>query len=156
LNVPQALSVAAEESQRPLADELRRIVDELAVGVSLEDALVSFAARCPVPGADLFAVALTAASRNGADLPPVLDCIVEAARDRQRIAREMRAATAQGRMTAMVVGALPAVFLLVMGAGAGAEVRLLFREPLGWAFLGTGVALESAGFAWIKRTVKRP
>lgn len=154
LNVLQALGVACEETPVPLKTELRAVVTEVSLGVPLEEALSSFAVRCPVPGAELFAIALAAAARSGADLPPVLDCIVDAARDRRRLRREMRAATAQGRLTASVVGGLPVLFLLVMGAGAHAEIHLLFREPLGWGLLATGGALEAAGFAWINRMVR--
>ncbi|MCA1831290.1 MAG: type II secretion system F family protein [Actinomycetota bacterium] len=154
LNVQQALGVASDETPRPLNEELAAVTDALSLGVSMESALQSFAQRCPVPGAELFCIALVAASRSGADLPPVLDCIIDAARDRQRLRREMRAATAQGRLTACVVGGLPAVFLLVMGAGAHAEIHFLFGEPLGWALLIAGALLELAGFAWINRVVK--
>jgi tight adherence protein B len=155
MNVPQAVEVAYEESEPPLARELARLLEDLSVGVSMEQSLESFSARCPVPGADLFAIALVSANRSGADLPPVLDGIVEAARERRRLGREMRAATAQGRLTAVVVGGLPAAFLLVMGAGARAEIHFLFGEPLGWGLLGVGAALEAAGFAWINKMVKR-
>ena len=154
LNVPQALVVASEETPAPLDRELYAITEELSIGVSMEAALGSFVERCPVPGADLFGVALVAASRSGADLPPVFDCIIDAARDRQRLRREMRVATAQGRLTAIVVGGLPAVFLLVMGAGAHEEIQFLFGEPIGWVLLGAGALLEIAGFAWINRMVK--
>lgn len=153
MNLRQALALAQGDAAAPLDTELAAVVRENDVGVPLHEALSSFAERCPVPGADLLALTTSVAARTGADLAPILDGIVEAARDRERLRRELRAATAQGRLTAAVVGALPFAFLLVLGAGARGEVHVLLHEPVGWALLGVGGALEAAGFAWIRRMV---
>lgn len=150
-NVQQAIEHAAEEAPPPLDEELRRVVREIGLGVPVEEALSAFARRCPVPGAEVLAIALASAVRSGADVRPVLECILEAARDLRRLRGELRAATAQGRMTALVIGSLPVVFLFVLGTGARRELRFLFQEPLGWALLGAGVGLEAAGFAWMRR-----
>jgi tight adherence protein B len=150
-NVQQALARACDESSSPMREELQRAIDELSVGVPVDDVLGSFARRCSVPGADVLAVALTSAVRSGADVRPVLECIVDAAVDRRRLRRELRAATAQGRMTALVIGSLPAAFLLVMGAGGGSELRFLFHEPAGVVLVAAGACLEALGFAWMRR-----
>lgn len=150
-NITQALIQAADEAEPPMRDELDRMVGEIGLGVPIEAALASFASRCAVSGADLLAVALSSGLRSGADIRPVLECITEAAADRRRLRRELRVSTAQGRMTALVVGGMPFAFLLVMGTGGGREIRFLVREPLGWLVLFVGCALEGAGFAWMRR-----
>jgi tight adherence protein B len=154
LNLGQAVDLAATDAGPPLGAELRRASRETTVGTPLDRALGAFAQRCAVPGADVLAVASAIASRTGADLAPILDGIVAAARDRDRLRREMRAATAQGRLTAMVVAALPFAFLLVLGAGARGETHVLLHEPIGWVLLGVGGGLQAAGFLWIRRTVR--
>jgi len=153
MNLRQAIGLAAGEAARPLDAELAAVIHENDVGVPLDEALTSFCERCPVPGADLMALTTSVAARTGADLAPILDGIVEAARDRERLRRELRAATAQGRLTAAVVGALPFAFLLVLGAGARGEVHVLLHEPIGWALLAAGGTLEAVGFLWIRRMV---
>ncbi len=154
-NVQQALTRAHAEASPPMRDEIGRVLDELRVGVRIEDALAEFARRNRIRGADVLAVALTSAVRSGADVRPVLECIVDAAVDRRRLSRELRAATAQGRMTALVIGVLPVAFLMIMGAGGGGELRFLFHEPAGIALVAAGVLLEAAGFAWMRR-IGRP
>ena len=155
MNLPQALQLVSADAAMPLDAELRRVVGDLRLGRSVAAALGGFAGRCPVPGADLLALATNVAARSGADLAPIMDGIVESARDRDRLHREMRAATAQGRLTATVVAALPIAFLAIMGGAARGEVHFLLHEPAGWCLLGIGGALDAAGFAWIRKMVGR-
>jgi tight adherence protein B len=155
MNLPQAVALVAEDAAAPLDAELGRVVLDVRLGVPVARAVEAFAERCPVPGADLLALATGVASRSGADLAPICDGIVASARDRDRLHRELRAATAQGRLTATVVAALPVAFLAIMGGGARGEVHLLLREPAGWALLAVGGALDAAGFAWIRRMVSK-
>ncbi len=154
LSLVQAIELAAAEATPPLAPELQRLGRVASLGEPMPEALRDFAQRCPAPSVALFGGAAILALRTGADLAPILDGIIASARESERVQRELRAASAQGRLTATVVGGLPVAFLLVLGAGARAEVEFLTREPLGWALLGVGGALEAVGFLWIGHMAK--
>ena len=150
-SLPQAFAAAAEESELPLRDALERTTRDLDNGVSQDEAIGRFATRCAVREAVLVARAMRVARQAGGELARVLDEVAETLRDRERLARELRAATAQARASAVVVAALPIVFLVLMSAGAGDQAHLLFGEPVGWLLLGIGGALEGAGILWIRR-----
>lgn len=154
-SLPQAFAAAAEEAEPPLADALARTTRDLDNGVPIDQAVERFVARCAIPEAVLIGRALRVARHAGGELARVLDEVTETLRDRERLARELRAATAQGRASAMIVAALPVVFLLLMSAGAGDQAHLLFGEPIGWLLLGVGGGLETAGIFWIRRVTRK-
>jgi len=150
-SLPQAFVGAAEEAVPPLREVLARTTRDLEAGVPQDEAVARFARRCAVPDAVLVGRAMRVARQAGAELARVLDEVAETLKDRERMARELRAATAQARASAVVVAALPVVFLLIMSAGAGDQAKLLFGEPIGWLLLGVGGGLEAAGIFWIRR-----
>lgn len=150
-SLPQAFAAAAEESEPPLQDVLARTTRDFDNGVPQDEAIARFATRCAVPEGLLVARAMRVARQAGGELARVLDEVGETLRDRERLARELRAATAQGRASAYVVAALPVVFLLLMSAGAGDQTHVLLGEPIGWLLLAVGGALEGAGILWIRR-----
>lgn len=150
-SLPQAFAAAAEEAEPPLRDVLLRTCRDFDAGVSFDEALDRFAARCAVHEAVLAARAMRIGRQAGGELARVLDEVAETLRDRERLARELHAATAQARVSAIVVAALPVVFLLLMSAGAGDQARLLFGEPIGWLLLAVGGGLETAGIIWIRK-----
>jgi len=150
-SLPQAFDAAAEEAEEPMRDVLARTRRDLEAGVSLDEAITRFASRCAVPEGVLVGRAMRVARQAGGELARVLDEVAETLRERDRLARELRAATAQARASATVVAALPVVFLLFMSAGAGDQAHLLFGEPIGWLLLAVGGGLEGAGILWIRR-----
>jgi len=150
-SLPQAFAAAAEEAEPPLRDVLARTTRDLEAGVQQDEAIRRFATRVAIPEGVLVGRAMRVARHAGGELARVLDEVSDTLREREQMARELRAATAQARASAMVVAALPIVFLLIMSAGAGDQARLLFGEPVGWLLLGVGGALEGAGILWIRR-----
>jgi Flp pilus assembly protein TadB len=75
--------------------------------------------------------------------------------DRDQIARDRRAASAQAKVSAAVVAVMPVAFFLLIGSGARAQFAFLFGDPIGWALLTTGVLLEAGGALWM-RALLRP
>jgi tight adherence protein B len=150
-SLPQAFAAAAEEAEPPLRDALERTTRDLDNGVPQDEAIARFTARCGVPEAVLVGRAMRVARQAGGELARVLDEVTETIKDRERMTRELRAATAQSRASAVVVAALPVVFLALMSAGAGDQTHLLFGTPIGWLLLGVGGILEGAGILWVRK-----
>lgn len=154
-SLPQAFAAAAEEAEPPLRAVLDQTCRDLDAGVGQDLAIERFASRCAVPEAALAGRALRVGRQAGTELARVIDEVAETLRDRDQLARELRASTAQARVSAFVVAALPVVFLLLMSAGARDQAELLFGEPIGWLLLLVGGLLEGAGILWIRR-LSRP
>jgi tight adherence protein B len=147
-NIHLALAAAAEDAAEPLRDVLAAALARLDAGASLEQALEPLARTGP--RARLLTDALLIGRAAGANLPGVLDTLAASIAERARIERDRRAATAQARMSAVIVAAMPAAFYAMVGAGARVQVAVLVGDPIGWTLLAAGVALEAAGLLWMR------
>lgn len=151
-SLPQALEAARDEAAPPMRALLDRLVRRLALGRPADEALAALGAEAG--GSEALRAAaetMRVARAAGSELPAVLDHAVAALAERERIAADRRAATAQARSSAAIVAALPLAFFALLGAGARDQLRLLFGEPVGWTLLGAAAVLELAGLLWMRR-----
>jgi len=154
-SIPQALDAAREESIAPLGAALDLAGARLSVGATLDEALDAFAAEAATDDAALVVETLKIGRAAGTNLPMILDVAVESLVERERIARDRRATSAQAKMSALVVGLMPIAFFAIVGSGARDQLRVLLGDPIGWALLAGGVILEAGGALWM-RALLRP
>jgi tight adherence protein B len=154
-SIPQALDAAREESIAPLRAALDVADARLSVGATLDEALEAFAAEAATEDASLVVETLKIGRAAGTNLPLILDVAAESLVERERIARDRRATSAQAKMSALVVGLMPIAFFGIVGSGARDQLRVLLGDPVGWALLAGGVILEAGGALWI-RALLRP
>jgi tight adherence protein B len=154
-SVPQALEAARDEARQPIRAPLDRAVGRMSVGATLPEALDAFATDCGTPDAALVVETLKIGRAAGANLPLILDVAVESLSERDQIARDRRATSAQAKMSALVVALMPVAFFAIVGSGARDQVHVLFGDPIGWALLAGGLILEAGGALWM-RALLRP
>jgi tight adherence protein B len=153
-SVPQALSFAADESRAPLHDSMRRLDGALDLGVPLDDAMAAWADEMGTDDARLVAGVLTLHRRSGGDLPAVLDQVATTLRERRAAVREVRALTAQARLSGTILGVLPFGFFTFLWLTSRSEIEGAFRTPAGLAAIGLGLVLEGFAFLWIRRLLE--
>ncbi len=150
LSLRQALARAARDAPEPIAGELAGAVDELALGARLDGVLEGMAARVPARDLRVLVTAILVQRRTGGNLARALATMADRLEERARMARELRGATAQARMTAWLVAALP------LGAGVMAEIAApgtlarTFGAGPGPALLAVSSALYGIGVAWVR------
>ena len=110
LSLPQAFAYARDEAEEPLRGELAGLVDEIATGTPVAEALAAWADAHGSEDALLIAGVLDLHRRSGGDLPIVLDGLAETLRERRAAHREVRALTAQARLSGVILGMLPIGF----------------------------------------------
>jgi tight adherence protein B len=151
LSLRQALARAARDAPEPCRAELARAVDELALGSRLEAALEGLAARVPVHDLRIMVTAILVQRRTGGNLARALSALAVRLDERGRLARELRGATAQARMTAWLVAALPlGAAVMAEVAAPGTLARVLGEGP-GLPLLAASLTLYGAGVLWIRR-----
>lgn len=142
LGLRQALIHVAEQSEEPTARELTRVIGSSNLGVPLNDALDAMAGRMSTDETGMFAQIVRVQSRTGGDLGSILDGLADTIRDRRRFRRRVAALTAQGRLSAWVVGALPLVMFLFIVL-TQPEMRIaVIVTPLGRMTVLTGFILD--------------
>ena len=150
MSVPQAIAYAAKESDAPIADDLTRLVADLEVGVPLADAVDAWADRSDSPDAHLVAGALDLHRRSGGDLPVVLDQVTVTIRERVAVGREVRALTAQARLSGWILGVLPIGFFCFLWLTSRRDIQGALATTAGLGSVLLGLTLEAGAFVWIR------
>lgn len=149
-----SLRSVAGEASPPLGPEVAAAVAEIDVGVGVERALSNLAARSASKDAELWVTAMLVQRVTGGDLALVLDRLASRVRQRLHVKDELRALTAQGRLSGTVVAAAPLAFFLLLSVSAREQMRVLYSTPLGITILALGLALEALGLVWIRRILR--
>ncbi|WP_141703769.1 type II secretion system F family protein [Planobispora rosea] len=150
----QALAALVRESAEPVSTEFGRALAETRIGVDLEDALEKAAERTACRDLSWLVMAIRIQREVGGNLAEIMATAVDTMRERARLRRHVRALTAEGRLSAYVLIALP------IGVGGwmflirGEYVRPLYTEPLGIVLLVAAVLLVAFGAFWMSRLIK--
>jgi tight adherence protein B len=110
----QAMEAVSRELPSPISDEFRRVVQEMQLGLPMEESLEHLLRRIDSDDLDLVITAINVQREVGGNLAEILDTISFTIRERVRIKGEISALTAQGRATAWVIAALPIVLVLLL------------------------------------------
>jgi len=110
----QAMEAVSKELPTPISTEFRRVVQEMQLGISMEEALNHLLRRNDSDDLDLVITAINVQREVGGNLAEILDTISYTIRERVRIKGEIQALTAQGQATAWVIAALPIVLVLLL------------------------------------------
>ena len=125
------LEMIAKESPDPIASEFRTTFEEQNFGLPLRDALLNMTERIPSIDVRFFVTALLIQKETGGNLAEILDGLARVIRDRFRIYREVRVRTAQGRLTAGILIALPVAMMLLLMTMNPNYMGVLFHDPRG-------------------------
>jgi tight adherence protein B len=147
------LEIVYKESPEPVAGEFRACFEEQNYGLPMRDALINMTERVPIVDVRFFVTALLVQKETGGNLAEILDELARVIRDRFRIYREVNVKTAQGRLTAMILIALPIFMLVALETVNPAYVQVLFKDPLGPPILAGAAILQIIGAIFIWRIV---
>ena len=151
LSLRQALARAARDAPEPVGAELARCVAELELGGRLDAVLESLAERVPARELRIMTTAILVQRRTGGNLALALGRLSDRLEERAQLARELRGATAQARMTAWLVAGLPlAGGALTEVASPGTLARDLGQGP-GPFLLAASMTLYAVGVLLIRR-----
>jgi tight adherence protein B len=154
LSLPQALAVVAEELEDPAKTEFTRVVGRTNLGVSILDALDEMAERMPSSELSMTVRAIRVQAQTGGDLADLLDTVGDTIKARRTLARKVAALTAEGRMSAYVILALPIGVGIFLGLTQPHMGHALLFTTIGRIALGTVVVLETLASLVIARMLK--
>jgi len=149
----RAIQMMCEESEPPLSEEFARVVSETRLGDSVVDALARMAVRLQLRDLDWVVQAIRIQQTVGGKLADLLHTLADFIRAREEVRREVRVLTAEGRMSAWVLGGLPLFLLLAIQVIDPEYMKPMFQ---GWgiAVLAATAASVAAGTGIIFRMVK--
>ena len=153
-SITQAADAVASESASPTKEEFRRLLVEIRLGRDLGDALDAMDRRINNDDFSWFVQAVEIHREVGGDLAQVLDAVAATIRDRNRIRGQVKALSAEGKLSAYVLAALP--------FGVGGILALINPDYLGeltssafgYGMILFGMFLMGIGALWLKKTVR--
>lgn len=154
LSLAQSVDTIVREGAEPIAGEFRRVLIEARLGVTLEDALDDVARRMASEDFRWVVMAIRIQREVGGNLAELLLTVAATLREREYLRRHVRALSAEGRLSAYVLGGLPPVFLLYLVLVRRDYVSPLFTDPRGWVMLGFATVLLGVGALWMSKAAK--
>jgi tight adherence protein B len=149
----RAIQMMCEESEPPLSEEFARVVSETRLGGSLVDALERMAQRLQIRDLDWVVQAIRIQQMVGGKLADVLHTLADFIRAREEVRREVQVLTAEGRISAYVLGALPVFLLLAVQVISPGYMEPMYHG-MGLVVLGATAASVAFGTWLIFRMVK--
>jgi tight adherence protein B len=150
----QSLKAVEEEVDSPIKEEIALVLKEMQYGGTLEDALFHLYERMPSKDLDIMIQAILIQRQVGGNLATVLSNIVETIRERNKIYRQVKTLTAQGKMSGMVIGAMPFVIGFIVFLIQPSYVGVMFKNPIGIIMLTSGLISGIIGFLFIRKITK--
>jgi Flp pilus assembly protein TadB/Mg-chelatase subunit ChlD len=150
----QALGGVVREGSEPAASEFARALTEVRVGAELEQALDDVAERMKCEDLGWVVMAIRISREVGGNLAEVLGTTVQTMRQRADLRGQVRVLSAEGRLSARILTALPFLIAAVLALLKPGYMTPLFTQPQGIAMLAVGAVLLTVGTFWLSRIVK--
>lgn len=152
-SLASAMKVVVDELPDPISMEFNIAYEEQNLGIPVDQSLKNLYTRMPNMDYKFFAMAVAIQRQSGGDLAEILDKIGYIIRERFRILGQVQALTGEGRISGIVLMALPILLFFAVWRMNPDYVMLLFTDELGRQMVAVAVALQIAGAFAIKKIV---
>jgi tight adherence protein B len=149
----QSLDTVAKEIAPPAASEFQRVVAEIRLGRPAEDALEALAERVGSADFKWAVLAVNIQREVGGNLAEILDTVADTLRERAMLRRQIKVLTAEGRLSAWVLGLLPFAIALYMYAVNPDYIGILFESAYGIVMIIVALVLMGIGVLWMRKIV---
>lgn len=156
LSVRSSILQVSRQSPQPVAQELAVLERMQRIGIPLETAMSEWSQRIPLEELKLLTFTIRVSTASGGNLSESLDRMADSFRQRLILEEKVDALTAQGKLQAWVMVALPMLLALVLSWMDADSMRPLWTTTAGHWVLGCVVTLEMLGLLWIRRLIRMP
>jgi tight adherence protein B len=151
---PSGLQMVGEETQDPIAGEFRIVHDEINFGVAVPTALANLANRVPIPDVRHFVIAVLIQRETGGNLTELLANIAKLIRERLKLLMKVRVLSAEGRLSALILCALPPAVASMMYLINPKFMSVLWTDPMGIKMLYAEVVMMALGALWMRKIIR--
>lgn len=151
---PTGVKMVGDEMPEPIAKDFRILYDETNFGMSHNEALTRLAERVPIDDLRYFVIAVMIQRESGGNLAELLDNISGIVRARLKLMGEVRTLSAEGKMSAWVLGLLPFCVGAVINIVNPNFMDVLWSDPIGLKMVGGALVMMTLGVWWMRRIIK--
>jgi tight adherence protein B len=148
------LQIVGNELPEPLSGEFRLAREEINYGVPMSEALHNMAARIPLTDLRYLIIAVLIQRETGGNLAEILGNISHIIRGRLKLAAQVRVLSAEGRMSAWILGLLPFVVGGMMVLLNPGYIKILWTEPVGLKILRFALGMIVVGVLWLRKVIR--
>ena len=148
------LQMVGDELSEPISGEFKMAHEEINYGVPMNEALQNLAARIPLTDLRYLVIAVLVQRESGGNLAEVLVSIARIIRARLKLLGQVRVLSAEGRMSAWVLGLMPVVMIGVMALVNPQYIRLLWTDPSGIKLLWYAAGMVALGVVWMRNVIR--
>lgn len=152
-SILRAVDAAAQESQSPTSEEMRRVITETSLGRDLLDSLNDTSERMKNEDFVWIAQAIQINREVGGNLAEVLDQVGETIRERSEIKGHIRALAAEGKFSAYILMAMPIGIVAMLMLVNPSYMNKMFTNPLGWGMIAAACILMTIGGLWMRKII---
>lgn len=152
-SLASGINLVSDEMAEPICKEFRRCYEAQNLGIPLEEALEDMCERVPNLDLRFFVTAIVLQRQTGGDLAEILDKIGSLIRERFKIWGQIQALTGEGRLSGIVLLALPPALFVVMYYLNPDYCTVLFTDPMGHKMLAAAVVMQIVGAIVIKKII---
>nr|WP_314605813.1 type II secretion system F family protein [uncultured Janthinobacterium sp.] len=148
------LQMVGDELNEPISGEFKMAHEEINYGVPMNEALQNLAARIPLTDLRYLVIAVLVQRESGGNLAEVLVSIARIIRARLKLLGQVRVLSAEGRMSAWVLGLMPVVMIGVMALVNPQYISLLWTDPSGIKLLWYAAGMVALGVVWMRNVIR--
>jgi tight adherence protein B len=148
------MQMVGAELPEPIGGEFRAAYEEIHYGVPMNEALHNLATRVPLTDLRYLVIAVLIQRESGGNLAEVLGSISRIIRERLKLLGQIRVMSAEGVMSAWVLGLLPVVMLLVMSVINPDYISILWTDPTGVRLLWYAAGMVAFGVVWMRNVIR--
>ena len=153
LPLGDCLKIIAHESPDPLGSEFRRVVEGESIGIPIEVCLEQMYERMPISEVNFFATVLNIQKTTGGNLGESLANLSAVLRGRKVLAEKIKSLSAEARMSAMIIGAMPIVVGLLITILSPDYMTELYTTERGHKNLMIGAGMMVVGVIWMRKMI---
>ncbi len=151
---PVALQMAGDEMPAPIGPEFRRVSDQINFGVPMNEALATLVEQVPLTDMRYFIIAVLIQRESGGNLSEILENISLIIRDRLKLFGRIRVLSAEGKLSAWILGCLPFALATVIRLVNPGYMKVLWTDPAGVMMLGAAGVLMAIGLFWMRNVIR--
>ena len=153
LPVHDCLRVIARESPAPLGPEFQRLVENISMGVAVDQGLERMYERMPTPELRFFTIVISIQAKTGGNLAEALGNLSAVLRARKLMREKIKALSSEATTSAFIIGSLPLAVALLVIATTPSYMMVMLTDPRGKLMLAAGAVVEAVGIFVMRRMI---
>ena len=153
LSFTQAMEAISKDMPDPIASEFATVLDEMAMGMPMDEALERLNTRIKSKYLPLMVSSVLIQRQTGGNLSSILEGIADSIKEKMKLKQELKSLTSSGRSTATMVGSMPVVLCILFFLVNREFIMPLFTTSTGHIFLGVAAGLEVLCFIVVKKII---